>query len=427
MQTIKSVRRHNKMELNFWVMPNAGFATRSILERYIREFEEVRPDVRVILTVQPWSLAWNRVMEVIKGRQVRAMPDVMQVGTTWITTLSYLGALEQVPDNPFGPREHRMASSIGDSSSYCIPWFIDIRVLYYRRDIFEAFQIDPRLLEDWKGFIRACVELKKNLGKGDFPRILAPLAIPGQKPAVLMHDLAPWVWEAGGDFCSDDMREANLNQAPLIEGCEFYFDLIDQGFMPIPNSALPQGNFFTGHYAMQFSGSWPIDTFLNPSSPLSVPEVVNGTGLVPLPSGPQGRYTFLGGSNLGVCSSSQNKELAWEFIHFLMDPTRAVSHARAIGALPARLSGMDGLFERVPSAKEVFFSSFGYARRLPRMVELGSVEQILYKMSTRVLSQIRERTYTHKRLQTEINMANNDIKSLLSIHRYGTHVSREVA
>jgi multiple sugar transport system substrate-binding protein len=132
------------MELNFWVMPNAGFATRSILERYIREFEEARPDVRVVLTVQPWSVAWNRVMEVIKGRHVRSIPDVMQVGTTWITTLSYLGALEQVPDNPFGPREHRMASSIGDSSSYCIPWFIDIRVLYYRRDIFEAFGIDPR-------------------------------------------------------------------------------------------------------------------------------------------------------------------------------------------------------------------------------------------------------------------------------------------
>jgi hypothetical protein len=60
------------------------------------------------------------------------------------------------------------------------------------------------------------------------------------------------------------------------------------------------------------------------------------------------------------------------------------------------------------------------------MIELGSVEQILYKMSSRVLNQIRERSYNHKRLQSEINVANNDIKSLLSIHRYGTHVSREV-
>jgi multiple sugar transport system substrate-binding protein len=367
-------------------------------------------------------------MDVIKGRNTRSVPDVFQIGTTWITTLSYLGALEQVPENPFGPREHRIASSIGDSSPFCIPWFIDIRVLYYRKDIFEAFHIDPKLLEDWKGFTKACAELKRNLEKSErFPRIVAPLGIPGQKPGVLMHDLAPWVWEAGGDFCSDDLRETNLNQVPLMQGCEFYFDLIDQGYMPVANSALPQGNYFTGHYAMQFSGSWPVDTYLNPAWEYAMPDVAVNTGVAPLPSGPQGRYTFLGGSNLGVSSMSQNKDYAWEFIHFMMDPARISKHARAIGSLPARLAGMEELFERIPAAKEVFFSSFGYARRLPRLVELGSVEQIVYKMSARILSLIRERTYNHKRLHQEIQSANNEIKTLLSVHRYGTHIAQVAA
>ncbi len=421
-------RRHNKVDLNFWVMPNAGIATHEILNGIIREFEESRPDVHVKLTVQPWSLAWSRVMDVVKGREKRSIPDVLQVGTTWVTTLSYLGALEQVPDHPFGPREQRLATSIGDSSPFCIPWFIDIRVLYYRRDIFEAFHIDPQMLNDWKGFQRACAELKRNLVKSDrFKNIIAPLGIPGQKPGVLMHDLAPWVWESGGDFCSDDLRETNLNQTPLIQGCEFYFDLIEQGFMPIPNNALPQGNFFTGHYAMQFSGSWPVDTYLNPAWPYAQPDVAAKSGVMPLPEGPQGRYTFLGGSNLGVSSMSRNKELAWEFIQFLMDPARVVKHARAIGALPARLSGMDELFDRIPSAKEVFFSSFGYARRLPRLVELGSVEQIVYKMGTRILTSIREQNYSHKRLQQEINTANNEIKALLSIHRYGMRIAQVAA
>lgn len=405
-------------------MPNAGFATRGILEGFIAEFEQTHPDVKVNLTVHPWSLAWTRVMDVVKGRHTRNIPDVMQVGTTWVTTLSYLGALEPVPDQTFGPSEQRIATSIGDSSPFCIPWFIDLRVLYYRKDIFEAFKIDPKLLGDWKGFGRACAELKKNLGKTDrFSRIVAPLGIPGQNPGVLMHDLAPWVWEAGGDFCSDDLRETNLNQEPLIEGCEFYFDLINEGYMPVPNSALPHGNFFTGHYAMQFSGSWPVDSYLNPDWPYAQADVAANTGVMPLPEGPHGRYTFLGGSNLGVSSVSQNKDVAWEFIQFMLNPDRIVKHARAIGALPARLSGMDNLFNQIPAAKEVFFSSFGYARRLPRLVELGSVEQIIYKMGGRVLASIREGEYNHKRLHQEINLADNEIKSLLSIHRYGTRVS----
>jgi hypothetical protein len=124
---------------------------------------------------------------------------------------------------------------------------------------------------------------------------------------------------------------------------------------------------------------------------------------------------------------SRNKEAAWEFMKFLLEPARMVKHARAIGALPARLSGMEGLFDRVPMAKESFFNSFGYARRLPRLIELGSVEQIIYKLGSKILSLIREKTYDHKRLHQEINTANNEIKSLLSIHRYGTKITGEAA
>ncbi|MCG3204690.1 MAG: hypothetical protein KCHDKBKB_01405 [Elusimicrobia bacterium] len=410
-------------------MPNAGFATRGILEKFIGEFEATHPHVKIKLTVHPWSLAWNRVMEVIKGRQTKNIPDVLQVGTTWVTTLSYLGALDQVPEQPLGHREQRIANSIGDSSPFCIPWFVDIRVLYYRKDVFDFFRIDPKILNDWKGFQRACAEIKRNLHKSHpFTRLIAPLGIPGQNPGVLMHDLAPWVWQAGGEFCSEDPEETDLNQTPLIQGCEFYFDLINEGYMPIPNSTLPQGNFFTGHYAMQFSGSWPVDTYLNKEWTYANPDVAEYTRVLPLPEGPQGRVTFLGGSNLGVSSLSRNKEISWDFIQFLLHPDRMTPHARAIGALPARLSGFDNLFDKIPSAKEVFFSSFGYARRFPRLVELGSVEQIIYKMGSRLLASIRDGSYNHnhKKIHQEINLANNEIKSLLSIHRYGTR-SKEVA
>ena len=46
------------------------------------------------------------------------------------------------------------------------------------------------------------------------------------------------------------------------------------------------------------------------------------------------------------------------------------------------------------------------------MIELGSVEQIIYKMGARLLGSIREGAYNHKRLQHEINAANGEIKAL---------------
>ncbi len=419
------IRRHTKTELNFWVMPNAGFATRPVLQAFVDEFEAARPDVKVRLIIHPWSLAWNRFMEVIKGRNVKSTPDVLQVGTTWVTTLNYLGALEKVPAE--AGLEDANGGNVGDSDAQCVPWFVDIRVLYYRKDLFQKFGVDPRWLEDWKGFNRACAEIQKAIQKGGLGNIIAPLAIPGQKPGVLMHDLAPWVWQAGADFGGDEAGETNLTQAAFQQGCQFYFDLVANGYMPIPNSAVPPGNFFTGHYAMQFTGSWPVDSYLNPAGPYANSEVANGFAVAPLPAGPHGRATFLGGSNLGVAAASHNKEVAWDFIKFLNEPARQIRHARTIGALPARLQGMEALFENHPEALQVFLSSFNTARRLPRVIELGSVEQIIYKMGARLLSAIREGAYNPKRLQQEIASANGEIKTLLSVHRYGTRPAGRAA
>lgn len=424
-------RTSAKTHLNFWVMPNAGFATRSILKPLIDEFEREHPSVNVHLTVHPWSLSWNGFMDVIKCRHMGPMPDVLQVGTTWVATLSYLGALEPVPEKIFSDDEKKSAYiwDPGDQSEtshdlYCVPWFIDVRVLYYRRDIFDALRLSPSMLNDWKGFSEACEAIRRAISKDRrFPRLVAPVAMPGQKPAILMHDLAPWVWSAGGDFCSYDLNEVNLLQPALIKGCAFYFDMINGGHMPLPTGAVQGGNFFTGQHAMQFSGSWPVDTLLNPESPYASREVAENAAVALFPSGPQGRYTFLGGSNLSVASASPNKEIAWEFLRFLLDPERQLRHARHIGALPARLASAEQLFDAAPAAKKVFWDSMQYARRLPRLIELGSIEQIVTKMGGRVLDAIRDAAYNEKTLMSEMRAAHAEIEAL-AMHRYGQHASK---
>jgi len=248
------------------------------------------------------------------------------------------------------------------------------------------------------------------------------LGIPGQKPGVLMHDLAPWIWGGGGNFCSEDLSTATLDQPEAMKGCEFYFDLINQRFMPLPEISIEQpgvsGSFFTGHYAMQLSGAWPIDTYLNPGNPLCQQEVVDGFDVTLVPSGPNGRFTFLGGSNLSVSSFSEKKDSAWKFIRFMSDPQRQLDHARSIGAVTARLASFEVLFERFPEKKKVFWDSLGHARRLPRLIELGSVEQIISKMGTRLLNLIRSGEYNHRRLYEEMMASNGEINTVLSLHRY---------
>jgi len=433
---IRSGRKKTKTEINFWVMPNTGSATRPILRTFIDEFERRRPDLRVNLTIHPWTLAWDRLMDVVKGKYPGPFPDVIQMGTTWVGTLFYLDALDKVPDEGIFQSEKDGSAFVWDpglpaevnEGLYSVPWFIDIRVLYYRRDVFEKLNLKLENLSDWKGFYQSCLEIKKSLDRGGpVHDLLAPLAIPGQSLSVMMHDIAPWIWEAGSDFCSEDLTQGQLSSPGSLTGCEFYFDLINEGFMPIPNTALPYGNFFTGHYVMQFTGSWPIDSFLNPKSNLYVPVVGDNFGVAPFPAGPKGRYTFLGGSNLGVMGTSSKKELAWEFVKFLSEPQKQMEHAQKIGALTARFSSMEKLFEKFPEVKKVFWDSIGYARRLPRLIPLGSVEQIIAHMCGRVLALIQLRKYNHDLLHSEIELANKEINEVLSLHRYGARVKEKSA
>jgi hypothetical protein len=102
----------------------------------------------------------------------------------------------------------------------------------------------------------------------------------------------------------------------------------------------------------------------------------------------------------------------------MSEPAHQQRHARSIGALPARISSLDELFVSHSSARNVFTESFGHARRLPRLIELGSVERILADMSARVLSLIRTQAYSSKRLREEIANASTDMNTVLNVHGY---------
>jgi len=64
-------------------------------------------------------------------------------------------------------------------------------VLYYRQDILAKLNLSAEDLGTWKGFREACERLHNSkLGKTYFA-----LPLQGQKEGILIHDLAPWIWE----------------------------------------------------------------------------------------------------------------------------------------------------------------------------------------------------------------------------------------
>jgi len=408
--------------LNFWVIANAGFETRRILEAEIEHFRKFFPNYRINITVNPWSQAWDDLMSIVKNKKKALLPDIVQIGSTWSSTLAYLGATQDltpyIKDNikkDWIPQALESCIYPGTYKIFSVPWFSDIRVLYYRKDVLKEINMDAGCLEDWDSFLITCREINELRKKG---RRIYPLRLSGQMAGILIHDLAQWVWSSGGDFLSADSRKVIFNQAPSTDGIQWYFDLLKHGYIPFNphQGVIPTGTFFSGQFAMQFSGMWPVHSYFNKKHPDHNKTVTQNYGIAPIPRGPGGRYTFFGGSNLAVTKYCKQMEEAIELIKFLTSTPSQTRHAVSVGMFPATMSGFQGFFGHNEEAGSIFKKSLTFARTLPKVLTLATIEKIIGTMCENVLNDIRYNRYNDSLLQEHLNQAAEEANYILSIY-----------
>lgn len=412
----------SRVTLHYWVMPNAGFSTRAILQREIQEFQKLHEHIEIALTIIPWAYAWDRLMAAVKQRQPEEAPDVIQIGSTWTRTLAYLGALQDLrqlvglppaDDAIIQAWNHRLPD--GQEPIYSVPWFMDVRVLYYRRDLLEAIGGTLEDLEQWEGLSHLCHWMTRHPIKGRQFYALGPSS---RKEWILMHDLAPWVWGAGGEFVDATTSKAVFHQEPAVQGLRFYFNMIRSGMIPvIGREALVADHFFTGQFAFQISGMWPSETTFDPQHPEYCEEVARHYGVTLVPAGPSGRATFLGSSHLAMTSFSQHPEEAATWVRFLTDATPQLRHARAIGMLPPRYSAFDHLFRSADQAVgAVFRRSLDYARTFPPLLTLGTIERILCEHADFLIQEIVHRRYSDELLRQAMAKAADEANHVLALY-----------
>jgi len=411
----------NPIKLNLWVMPNAGFDTRRIMQRELALFRRENPGYEVRLTVHPWDFAWDRLIAVAKRKDYRDPPDVIQIGGTWNTTLAALGALTEITDFLDDIERSDIIRPIWNYSyeptrtkAYSLPWFMDARVLYYREDILRELELTAENLITWKGFRDACERVHNSkLGKRYFP-----MPLPGQKEGILIHDLAPWIWGAGGNFLSSDRHIAQFSEPSGLKGIDFYFRMMVDHLIPLlGRDRLYTGDFFSGQFAFQVSGVWPINSYLNPEHPYYQADVAKYYGVSVFPSGPAGQVTFLGGSNLAIASTCQHPNAAWKLIKFLTGVESQVRHSRHIGMLPSRYTAFEKLLAAAPPhVAEVFRHSLRVARTLPCAATLGTIERIIGRASQNLITAVRENRYDQQILDAEMAAAGKEADYILSLY-----------
>src|SRR5205085_10350149 len=118
-----------------------------VVVELLAQFRERHPEVQVRVQQLPWSAAHEKLLTAFAGD---ALPDLCQLGNTWLPEFSALGALEPLDERLASagiPRDdyyagildtNVMPSAGGASSLLGVPWYVDTRLLFYRRDLLEA-------------------------------------------------------------------------------------------------------------------------------------------------------------------------------------------------------------------------------------------------------------------------------------------------
>ncbi len=370
-----------KTTVTMWIMPNSG-EPEADFNAVMAPFLEKNPDLAIEVTVLDWGSAWTKITTAATSGEG---PDITQLGTTQVAAVAAMGALEDLTgqysryggEEAFVPATLPTTQILGAGEErFAAPWFIDTRALFYRKDVCEAAGVNPETdFDTWDSFKAALAKMKGI--KIDGVEV-TPLAMPGKNDWNVIHNFAPWIWGAGGEFISTDNKTSVVDSDAAYEGVKFYSELAVDGLMSMSalekNSAEVEALFNAGEAATIFTGAYEIATLRKQQ-----PELAEKVGTVPFPAGPKGRYAFFGGSGLSVFKSSKNKDAAYRVLEYLMTSDAQVAYQRFCGNLPTVQATYSTDFVSEEPMREAFKTQLEYGKAYPSVAGWGPSETILQK------------------------------------------------
>jgi len=312
--------------LRFWAMGREG----EVVQELVRDFERENPGLRVRVQQIPWSAAHEKLLTAYVGG---SMPDLAQLGNTWISEFAALRALE-----PLGPWLARSAAVpaaeyfpgiwdtnvLGDQT-YGVPWYVDTRVLFYRRDLLgrAGYTAVPTTWEGW----RAAMEATRRVAGRDKFAIFLPV---NEWPPLMILGL-----QAGSPLLAEDGTRGAFSGPEFRRAFDYYVGLFRARLAPpISNTEISNlyQEFARSYFSMYITGPWNLGEFARRLPP----ELQQAWDTAPLP-GPEGPgLSMAGGSSLVVLKSSRRKPDAWRLLEFLSRPEQQARFYRLTGDLPAR-------------------------------------------------------------------------------------------
>ena len=320
-------------EITAWFMGEEG----NRIGPLIQAFEKENPGTRIHTQSVPWDGAHDRLITSVAGN---IPPDVTLLGTTWVAEFAAMDVL--IPLDKYLERSSILASEDFYESSlstcqweghlYTLPWYVDVRVVFYRSDILTKAGWD-HYPKTWKELEQLSQDLTLDFdGDGKTDQYTINFSYRDEQ-----HFL-PFIWQAGGDLLDETYNRAIFDSPQSRKALAFYQSLFHKGYNPGASNTQvnPFIAFSEGYYISWMTGPWMVG-----ECERRLPDEMKGRWKVAMLPGDQHRTSFLGGSNLAIFRKTKNPELAWTFLEYLCRPDNQLKWNSLSGNLPASRKAWD--------------------------------------------------------------------------------------
>lgn len=313
--------------IKFWAMGSEAEQISKILP----EFEKRFPDIKVKVQQIPWTAAQEKLITAFASDNT---PDICQLGNTWIPQFASLNAiisLDKFIANSEIVKPEKFFSGIWetniiDNKVYGIPWYVDTRLMFYRKDVFEraGFKNPPK---NWDELYTLCVRIKETQKTKD----KYPIFIPTNE----WNSFIIFGLQAGAELLKDENTRGNFSSKEFKEAFDYLIrfhkeNLTPFGMMQVTNVYQAMAEEYISIY---FSGPWNIPEFKK----WMTGELADKWATAPMP-GYLNEYpgvSLAGGSSLVIFKDSRYKDEVWKLIEFLSEPETQLKVYKVTNNLPA--------------------------------------------------------------------------------------------
>lgn len=325
----------NQVTIKFANWVSAEDATRANVNKVIQAFEKEHPNVKIENIAIPFDQMRQQLLTMTAGGNP---PDVMMLSGPWSQELGAQGALldltslageQYLKDNWPGALD----AGKYQGKLYAVPFSLTPHAFWYNKDLMKQAGLDPNKPPKTLDELNTAMEqIKEKLG----PKGIYPIGIDTTKIDYALVQFWPWFFAHNARPLYND--QINFNTPEVINALQWLRDVVKKGYTPVGQQIKEERELMAkDKIVFKLDGPYLVGILQSLNPKLKGDAFYKKFGVTTVPVGVNGNSETLADIHqLAISAQTKHKELAWEFVKYLVSSETSIDQYQIpLGVIPA--------------------------------------------------------------------------------------------